>query len=172
MKMKKALIAVFSMALLLISCGQKNDITTFYLVRHAEKAERNTMLNKDENPPLTEKGKARANRLRELLGQQEIASIYSTSYNRNMNTVKPLADAKNISIENYEWHKWQPMLDEALANHTGKTVLICGHGDNLLPMIEYLGGNKPQESLGPHEYDKIFKVEVGSQATKVEVIHY
>lgn len=170
--MKKSLIAVVSMAILLISCGQKHDTTIFYLVRHAEKAESNTMQNKDENPPLTEEGKARANRLRELLGKQEIATIYSTSYKRNMNTVKPLATANNISIENYEWHTWQPMLNEALANHKGKTVVICGHGDNLLPMIEHLGGKKPQESLEPHEYEKIFKVEVGSHSTKVEVIRY
>jgi hypothetical protein len=56
--------------------------------------------------------------------------------------------------------------------HAGKTVLICGHGDNLLPMIEYLNGKRPQESLGPHEYDKIFKVDYFKNSAVVTVIKY
>lgn len=170
--MTKFFISICCAFILLVSCNQTTETTTFYLVRHAEKSESNTMQDKNEDPPLTDEGVSRAKSLAELLGKKKIAAIYSTSYQRNMNTVKPLADAQEIAIENYEWHNWQPMVDDALSRFSGKTIVICGHGDNLLPMIEHLGGQKPQESLGSHEYDKIFKVEASKANTKVEVIIY
>ncbi len=161
---------ILLMLLLFLSCQDQS--TTLYLVRHAEKEENNTMQNQNEDPPLTLEGEQRAEKLKKLLADVSIDAVYSTSYQRNMNTVEPLAIDKNLSIQNYEWHQWSPMIEEILVSYQGKTVVICGHGDNLLPMIEYLDGKRPQESLGTHEYDKIFKVERQGDTALVEVIEY
>lgn len=153
------------------SCEQP-EVTTFYFVRHAEKVEDNIVENHNDDPQLTAEGKLRAQKLREMLSTNKITAIYSTAFQRNLNTVKPLADFKNIEIQNYEWHGWQPMLDDAKTAYAGGTILVSGHGDNLLPMIEYLNDKKPQEKLGSHEYDKIFKVESYPDTVLVTTLPY
>lgn len=170
--MRKIIPLGILIAILFTSCKQQENVTTFYLVRHAEKVESNTMTDQRKNPPLTDEGRQRAIRLKEMLAAKDIAVIYSTDYQRNKNTVKPLAEEIGMTIRSYQWHKWQPIIDEALERFAGKTVLICGHGDNLLPMIEYLGAQRPQDKLGTHEYDKIFKVVRRDNKTSVEVIKY
>ena len=159
---------------ILAACSTEdaNPQTTFYLVRHAEKLQSDTLQGKNEDPPLTSEGLDRANRLKSLLADKKIAAVYSTPYQRNVNTVKPLATGEQVAIEHYEWHNWQPMIEEALGTFKGKTIVVCGHGDNLLPMISYLNGEKPQDSLARFEYDKIFKVEVAADTAVVETIEY
>ena len=60
---------IFGIVLLITVIGScsKTSSTTFYLVRHAEKEESNTMQNQNENPPLAEKGKQRAKNLTKTL---------------------------------------------------------------------------------------------------------
>lgn len=148
------------------SCDTVVDNQTVYLVRHAEK----DTIDKSENPPLIEEGYARANRLLELLDTVNFSEVYSTKYDRNINTVKPLVDAKKIDLKIYEWHNWQADLDQIMRNEG--VYLICGHGDNLLPMIEYMGGKKPMEEMGHHEYKNLFKVVRKNGKVEVEVIEF
>ncbi len=156
---------------LVVSCHNK-ETTTFYLVRHAEKVESNTMQDPNEDPPLTREGEQRAQRLKDLLSDNNISAIYSTQYQRNINTVKPLSELKEIEISYYEWHNWQSIMDESLKKYSGGTIVVCGHGDNLLPMITYLGGKKPQNQLAKHEYDKIFQVKYGKDSILVKTLTY
>lgn len=162
---------IISLIIIISACNNTSS-TTFYLVRHAEKEEGNTTQKQNENPPLTKEGKQRAQKLTEVLPAKKIDAIYATPYQRNMHTVSPLADLHKITIKNYEWHDWQPMLEEAKKKHAGGVVVICGHGDNLLPMIEYLKGKRPQESLEPNEYDKIFRLAFYSDTSLVSVIQF
>jgi 2,3-bisphosphoglycerate-dependent phosphoglycerate mutase len=149
----------------LISCDQEAAI--IYFVRHAEK----DLTDTTDNPPLTTEGLERADRLVNFFENVQFDAIYSTRYDRNINTVKPLASDRNLPIRNYEWHDWQPMLD-SITSTPGKMYLICGHGDNILPMIEYLGAPRPMDELGSHEYDKIFRVIHSPQEKNVNVLIY
>lgn len=153
---------------LIVSCDEteNSESQTFYLVRHAEKDLSDTT----DNPALTQEGKDRAFQLVTVLKDVKIDAIYSTKFDRNINTVKPLVEKISKEIEIYEWHDWTPMLAKIKNEKSLETIVICGHGDNLLPMIAHLGGKKPQENLGHHEYDKIFKVVVYQDSTSVEVI--
>lgn len=159
------------LGLVLFSCKEKSS-TNFYLVRHAEKEDSNTMQDQNEDPPLNQEGMQRVKKLKDLLIKENISAIYSTSYRRNLNTVKPMAQQRSLKIKNYEWYEWRPMIDEILKDFNGETIVICGHGDNLLPMIDYLGGTRPQEKLGSNEYDKIFKVEKDKIEAIVNTIIY
>jgi hypothetical protein len=40
----------------------------------------------------------------------------------------------------------------------GKTLVICGHSDNLIPIIKSLGATPPVEKIADDEYDNLFKV--------------
>jgi 2,3-bisphosphoglycerate-dependent phosphoglycerate mutase len=166
---KKNLLTSLLLLLFLVqSCGDGDTgFTTVYLIRHAEK----DLTDTTDNPPLTDAGRQRAERLVEVIGETPIEGIYSTEFDRNMNTVQPLANKKNIQIQTYPWHEWQDMIDE-IKKAPGKNFVVCGHGDNLIPMIGYMGGTSPLDSLGKHEYDKIFKVSIRPDTTSVEVITY
>jgi len=158
------LIILFASAL--FSCENKNEQTTIYLVRHAEK---DTTV-KNDNPPLIQEGKERAERLVDELADEKIKYIYSTKYDRNINTVKPLSKAKNTEIQIYEWHKWEPMLD-SLKTIPG-THVICGHGDNLLPMIDFLGTSVGKDELGHQEYDNLFRVVLDGGDVSGEIVKF
>jgi len=152
---------------ILVGCNVQDKETTVYLVRHAEKVLTDTT----DNPPLTPEGEMRAEQLIKEMGGIEFEKIFSTEYDRNINTIKPLANSQSIEISIYSWYDWHPVLND-IKKSSGKNYLICGHGDNLLPMIEYLGGDKPFDALDKHEYDNIFKVTLGAQKSDVEVIKY
>jgi 2,3-bisphosphoglycerate-dependent phosphoglycerate mutase len=158
------LITLFASAL--VSCENEKEQTTIYLLRHAEK---DTTVDQ-YNPPLIAEGIKRAKNLLGELEGKEIKYIYSTKYDRTINTVKPLSKATNKDIHIYEYHKWQTMLDSLKAipgNH-----LICGHSDNLLPMIAYLGASVGKNKLGHQEYDNLFKVIMGEDSVSGEVIKF
>lgn len=166
--MKLSALSVLILSIfLLLACRSEKEMTV-YLVRHAEKDLQDT----SQNPPLTPDGLGRSQRLLDLLANEPVTAIYSTGFDRNLSTVKPLADAKNLNIEIYEWHDWQPMIRKIKRSGSGQNLVICGHGDNLLPMIDDLGGIRPMESLGDYEYDKLFKVEIGPDTTLVSVLTY
>lgn len=149
-----------------ISCKQKQAETTLYLVRHAEK----DTLFRGDNPPLIEKGHQRAERLKDLLKEEGIEQIYSTKYERNIKTVEPITIALNKDIIYYDYYDFHNSIDEIKISE--KTSLLCGHGDNLLPIIAHLNGKPPYESLGHNEYDNLFKLTILADTTLVEVIKF
>lgn len=145
------------------------DVQTIYLIRHAEKV---TDTGEDD-PPLLPEGEARAERTAELLKDVRIDRIYSTPYQRNMATIAPLARNHKVSIKQYEWHDWMPMINEIRANQIDlQTVVICGHGDNLLPMIEAMGCKPAMDSLGAYQHDVYFEVLLSTEPCEVVVHRY
>ena len=163
------IIPLLILGLIFIGCSGKikKDTVVIYLVRHAEK----DLTNTTANPPLTAEGEARAQNLIEEFKKVPLAGIHSTSYDRNMNTVAPLAAEKGVDIENYSAHDWHPMLDQ-MKIQKGSAFLICGHGDNLLPMIDYLNVKRPISELGHLEYDKLFKVTIVDDSAMIEMTIY
>jgi phosphohistidine phosphatase SixA len=168
MKNLKLFILTILFSFLLFSCTEnKSDQKVVYLVRHAEK----DLLDTTDNPALTKEGVERSNLLVETLKGIDIDRFYSTIYQRNVNTLKPLAEIYKKEIQIYEWHDWKPMLED-IKKSKQQNFIICGHGDNLLPMISYLGGVKPMKKLGHEEYDNLFKLIISHDTSLVEVIKY
>ena len=170
--MKSNNIIVFALLLILFASCNDSVSTTLYLVRHAEKEMNDSTEKQNDDPKLTKEGKQRAKKLAKVLKEEKISAIYSTAYQRNRKTVAPLAKSKDLSVNNYEWYDWQPMIDSINKKYAGGKILICGHGDNLLPMIDYLNAKRPQKKLHKREYDKIFKVVYNKDTTMVSTITY
>lgn len=147
------------------SCNQKStsetENTVVYLVRHAEKDLNDTT----DDPPLTPEGYARAEKLVNEFSDVQLDAIYSTRYQRNMNTVKPLAEKYGMTIQEYEAGDFEAIVNTILEEHTGDTVIVCGHSNTLLPLISQLGAEPPQDNIGDDEYDNIFKVVLGADAS-------
>lgn len=132
--MKKTLL-LLSFVFVLIACesAEKSlspeSITTIYLIRHAEKDRSDK---EDKNPELTEEGKRRAERWAEVLGLSKIDAVYSTNYQRTLQTAAPTATRNGIEIQTYEPNNLD--IDSLVALHQGKRILIVGHS-NTTPML-------------------------------------
>ena len=133
--MYKSILIVFCS--LLISC----KTTTYYVVRHAEKESSTTMTanTMTTDVPLSEAGRQRAAALKELLQNDHVKHIFSTSYIRTKSTAQPLADAINVPVELYN------------PNDTGfigrlkslkGNVLVVGHSNTVDDLVNSLMGSK------------------------------
>nr|BAI83375.1 conserved hypothetical protein [Macrococcus caseolyticus] len=78
---------------MLIKWGYPMSI--IYFVRHAE---RNTSIKTDETAPLTDKGFRDANQLKYFFSDKNIQSIYSSPYQRTIDTIEPTALYLGLSI--------------------------------------------------------------------------
>jgi len=128
-------IAALALLLSVAACSSHpaaSDTTTFILVRHAEKA---TTPPKD--PPLTEAGRQRAQRLAESLKGARLDAVYSSAYQRTRQTAAPVAQAQGLTVIQYSPD------DAAFAarlrvDHPHGTVLVVGHSNTLPPLARAL----------------------------------
>ncbi|RIJ42815.1 SixA phosphatase family protein [Pontibacter oryzae] len=144
--------------------------TTVYLVRHAEKDISDPG---NEDPGLTPEGQTRAEALRNLLQGQQIGALYATKYTRTKNTVQPLAEARKLEVQLYEAHDFAGIKDTILKENAGQTVVVSGHSNTILPIIEALGAKRPVPDITDMEYDYIFKVTITPDGSaSVATDHY
>lgn len=159
------LLVIFAKGISEVAYAQ--EFTTLIIVRHAEKEDDGT-----PDPPLSENGKLRANRLAYMLNSQPVDIIYTTKFSRNTSTIYPVANSKGILIKIYEPHA-EGFLEMVVKGDKGKTVLICGHSDTVPFMVNKLIGEDKFKQLDDNDYDNMFIVtitEIGKGA--VTVINY
>lgn len=136
-----------------LAVAQKK-ITTFVLLRHAEKAKDGT-----DDPDLNPEGVERATRLVQILGKTSIDAIYSTAFKRTRNTVAPLAAAKGLSVQPYESFKPEE-IETMLKKHAGGTIVISGHSDNIPWTANLLIGKEEYKDYADSDYKNLLIVSV------------
>jgi broad specificity phosphatase PhoE len=148
--------------------GRAQQITTFILVRHAEK-----VMDGSKDPALTEEGKARAGRLQSLLEKSPVDAVYTTPYKRTRATVEPLALARGVTIREYEPQK-EPAIDEMLKQHEGKTILVSGHSNTIPEIANWLTGSKEYSEFDESDYGNLLIVSVVKKGsvTKITWLRY
>jgi len=107
------------------------ELTTFYLVRHAEK-------DYGDNPNLTKEGLARAERLKEMLKNIDLAAVYSTNTKRTLQTARPTADDHGLEIIQYNASPMEELSGKLRRQYKGRKVLIVGHSNTTPKMTNYL----------------------------------
>lgn len=165
--MKRLLLIFFLLGMAISPALGQSDLTTFILVRHAEKAN-----NDPRNPSLSEEGMKRADKLSQVLAANEISAIYSTPYKRTQTTVEPVAKIKGLTVENYNFQS-PTFIQEMLDKHKGGTILVSGHS-NTTPMVaNKLLGEEKFAQLDESEYGKIFIVTISSLGNgTVTILNY
>ncbi len=143
-----------------------SGLTTFFLVRHAEKATDGT-----SDPSLTKEGEIRAQRLAELLKVNGVEAIYSTPFQRTKQTAEPLASNLNLPIQEYD-HKAENLAETLIQTNQGKTVLVVGHSNSTPTLINNLIGEEKFQELDESVYNKLFIVTIGNGAAKALVLEY
>lgn len=137
-------------------------VTTIYVVRHAEKI---TADPADKDPDLNAEGMARAEALRTLLKDKPVDALYTTRYKRTIATLKPLSEERQLEVTTYEPSAYESLKRQVLLQHTGKTVVIAGHSNTILDIVEVFGVEKPFAEIPESKYDHIFKIMIAADNT-------
>lgn len=158
---------------LVVLLGQQNlsaqKTVKVWIVRHAEKQTDNP---KDNDPDLSAEGKERADALFKYLKGQKLDSIFATNYKRTKLTAFQLADKEGISLKTYNPNNQKEFANQLMANAKGKKILIVGHSNTILELIEAFGGTRPMKELNDNDYDYIFSLTVKDGKADVNVDHY
>ncbi len=136
------------------------SITTFYVVRHAEKVEG------PGDVALRKEGYTRAVELRDLMSTVPLAAVYSTNFTRTRETAGPTAEDSGIELSLYPpadrptvaaWT--QKLIDE----HRDRSVLIVSHSGgpddaySVASIVHHLSG-MPVMAIPESDYDNLFEV--------------
>lgn len=113
------------------------EITTYYLIRHAEKDRSDKSV---KNPHLTNKGLTRAKNWANTLKHVPFNAVYSTDYFRTLETAQPLAENKELKIIIYNPRSLD--IKKFKKETKGKTVLIVGHSNTTPMLVNMLLGKK------------------------------
>lgn len=151
--MHKLIVAIFF--ILFSATTALAQSTTVYIVRHAEKdmADGNV-----KDPRLTPEGLKRSFDLSAKLEKDEISAIFSTNYIRTIQTAEPLSKRIKKKIQIYDPTIVSDIVRTVNNNYKGKTVLIVGHSNTILPMIRAFGGSTTVTEIKDYDYSYLFKL--------------
>lgn len=122
--------------------NQENVITTYYLIRHAEKDRSNP---DNEDPELNKEGFARAQKWASILNDIDLDAIYSSNYKRTQQTALPISESKNIKVESYDPHK---VYETNFFEKTkGKQILVVGHSNTIPAFVNHVLGEERYKNI-------------------------
>ena len=134
----------------------KPVVTTVYIVRHAEKDSTSDRA----DPTLSPQGQTRALALRKTLAGHHPVALFTTDTKRTRATLAPLAEVLKLEPQVYDPRRGRDMTDRILKEYAGKSVVIVGHSNNVLSLIDDLGATPPVEEIGENDYEYLFTVRV------------
>jgi phosphohistidine phosphatase SixA len=140
---------VISMAIAVLcsSC-----VTTYYVVRHAEKTAN------DCSAPLATNGFTRAGVLRDSLHTKGIDSIFVSTCLRTQQTGQPLATLLSISmLQSATTESATQTLAARLKKISGKQVLVVGHGNTVPVIVQALSG-EAIDAIPDSDYDNLYRI--------------
>ncbi|HLM45267.1 MAG TPA: histidine phosphatase family protein [Myxococcaceae bacterium] len=141
--------------------------TTVFVVRHAEKDPTPGL----KDPALTEAGQQRAEALRDRLSAHPVSALYTTDTVRTRSTLAPLAAARGLTPEVYDAREPALLVARLLERHRGQTVLVVGHSNTVLPLIDALGVARPVAELSDSDYDYLFEVTLPTEGVATVQAH-
>lgn len=161
LNMRKFFSSIFILTIsLIVALGCNEDkkeeklepvISTFYLIRHAEK-DRTDPENKD--PELNQDGLGRAIRWAEVFDPIVLDVIYSTNYERTSMTAAPTSVKKDIDIKYYDPSSFDI---QAFKNeHEGLNVLVVGHSNTTPQLVNKILGIDKYESMDDDDNSSLF----------------
>jgi phosphohistidine phosphatase SixA len=137
---------------------------TIYLVRHAHAGKRSEWKGDDEERPVSTRGEAQSESIRDLLVAGKVRRIVSSPYVRCVQTVEPAAERLGLRVEADDRLAEGADLDDSmdlllsLARCDGAA---CSHGDMIPLLLEQLVA-RGMEVKGPllHQKGSVWTIEV------------
>ncbi|RYU89224.1 histidine phosphatase family protein [Mucilaginibacter terrigena] len=153
--------------LLLSNFSARAQKTNIWIVRHAEKAANST---NDPDPVLSPAGQKRAEALAKELKREDIKAIYVTKYKRTGLTARSLAYKIKVLPRVYDTDTaaLKKFAKAILKNFKGNNVLVVGHSNTVMLLLNAFGAEMPFTALDEEDYDMLFRVTVKDNG-KVEL---
>jgi phosphohistidine phosphatase SixA len=142
---------------------------TVWIVRHAEKDTTNPS---DTDPALSLAGQERAKDLADLLKSKRVLAVYSTPFKRTMQTVEPTANGHGVTVQMYNPPGAAALATTILKQVKDGSVVIVGHSNTVLELVEALGAKRPIPALGEEDYDYVFTVTIEGSSIKLQTSQY
>jgi len=154
-----------------ISCGiALPGSTTVYIVRHAEKDLSNP---KDQDPELSAEGKLRAADLAEKLKDVKIDAVFTTKYKRTGQTGAEVGKNNGIRVQEYDASNFMAISELVKTKYQNRRILIVGHSNTVLELVEAFGATRPLDVLKDDDYDFFFEVKIDNMGrSKLNVEQY
>lgn len=144
----------------------KSSITTYYLIRHAEKDRSDTSNN---NPNLTTAGVERAEKWSLVFQKVKFDAVFSTDYNRTIQTAQPTAKMQDLEIQFYNP---QQLYSEEFAKATqGKTVLVLGHSNTTPAFVNAILEEDKYKDMDDHDNGSLYMVTIINDQKIDQVLH-
>ncbi|WP_158837726.1 SixA phosphatase family protein [Polaribacter sp. L3A8] len=161
----KNFLLLFIFAFTVLTSCTSNETTTYYLIRHAEK-DRTDKTNR--NPDLNKNGQERAKKWANHFKNVQFDAIYSTNYNRTLQTATPTAESKNLEIIKYNPSK---MYDSIFQQETkGKTVLVVGHSNTTPAFVNKILGEKKYKDMDDDNNASLYIVTITGDKKTSKII--
>ncbi len=151
--MKHTLQFLFLASVVMLSSCTTTYTTTYYIVRHAEKAD------STRDTQLSVKGHIRAEALRDALISENITKIFVTNYRRTQQTAEPLATKSGIAPTEVFANQTTELVQQLKAIKGGN-VLIVGHSNTVPEIIDKLMENPQNVTIAEKDFDNLFKVKI------------
>lgn len=142
-----------------------DEIFTIYLVRHAEKE---VSAENPRNPPLTECGQERAEKLALFFEEVDLNAIYSSDYTRTKSTARPTARAKGIDVDLYNPGELGDIARTLIEQK--KDALVVGHSNTTGVLAGILAGEEIA-SFDESIYNRIYQVVINKTSRQLNVFH-
>ena len=149
-----------------VESGNMNAVTTFYLIRHAEKDRSDPAA---IDPELNQDGLGRAMHWAEILNEVALDAIYSTDFERTSMTAAPASVKKNITVLYYDPDTLN--VDQFKADNYGKNVLVVGHSNTTPALVNKLIGEEKYSAMDDYDNGSLYIVQlVGDRATDIRLV--
>ncbi len=167
--MKKLLFIVFS--LIASVTFAQNNVTTIYIIRHAEQGA-------GEDASLTEEGKDRAEKWGDYFEDKNITTYFATDHKRVVETI--------IGISSFVSEMPQPgtsrqfvvknaggpedlLLKQVGEDYKGENVLIVGHSDTIHKYINIMLETDKFTEIDEEEYGNLYIVTLKDGKPEIEI---
>lgn len=133
----------------------ESAVTQIYILRHTEKVDEDA-----ENPKLSKLGVQRARYWKSVLQNVDVQRIFTTDFDRNIQTAKILGEDYSINPEIY-----YPLSFDVLKfinEVKGQHVLIIGHSNTIPDMVNRLVGESRYPPMSHLDYDNLFLVTINA----------
>ena len=142
--MIKSFLGICLLAMSTVSFAEQQ---TWYFVRHFEKQ-------LGDNPSLTDTGKARAEALAKFFSDKPLSHVYSTDYNRTLETATPVITLKKLPIEYYDP---KHLVEFASMLKTVDNILVVGHSNTTPEILSLMGGE--HINIEESDYGVLYKLQ-------------
>ncbi|NOT38255.1 MAG: histidine phosphatase family protein [Saprospiraceae bacterium] len=138
--------------------------TVLVLTRHAETSGLGT------NPGLSALGIERANDLAKLLKPTIFQNIYSSNYNRTIQTANIAAANYSLIPILYDPLNQNQWIQDLINQNKNKKLLIVGHSNTIPELLNILSGTKDYTTIPESEYNNLYIVNL-AEIGRFSILH-